>query len=616
MANGTFSGVTSNSYVQVRITWESTSDVLSNTSHVTATLQLYKNSTYASRTYGTGSWKLAIGDSSVTKKVTVSLYADAGWVTVLKHSADIPHQSDGTKSIAISASGGISGTTLSSITCNRTVALDNIARVSRVIFESERTFAGAPLAFTIESADASFTHTARFSLGEFEEVLPLADAAGGSFTPPLDWCSAIPAAQSANATCTIETYSGDTLIGTSQSTFTLEVPSDVIPHLTSVRCDVVGGAFDLFLQNKSRCNFVFVDAQGIYGSTVSAYVVTGLATSTQNTITSGVLSSSGVLSFDCYIIDSRGRKSETVSCTIEVQPYQTPTLYASVYRCDADGNPDSDGTFLLVQADYEISPLSGNNSALCTVTYRVTGADQSSSPYELQDSVPSVIGGNVDVAASYEVQFSVTDALGAQASYAAHISPGFRLMNANGTSNGIAFGRMSTKSALQCALDAEFEKALQVNGDTTLSGKLQVEGDMTILGALHITQDAIRSLALCFMPVGYIYTSRNETDPGVLFGGTWQRIEDVFLLASGSKYPANSTGGEAEHVLTAEEMPAHKHKYYGAYTNLTAGSTAMPEIYRNTKGSTHSLDTGSAGGGAAHNNMPPYLALYMWERTA
>ena len=134
-------------------------------------------------------------------------------------------------------------------------------------------------------------------------------------------------------------------------------------------------------------------------------------------------------------------------------------------------------------------------------------------------------------------------------------------------------------------------------------------------------------------PVGSLYLSALDTDPGVLFGGTWERIRDRFLLAAGTAYGAGTTGGEAVHTLAESELPTHAHDpanqagYYGFITNsqkaFTVGDMGVQsgsgryypyapaafDISRNTK-------TGSVGGGKAHNNMPPYLAVYVWQRTA
>lgn len=79
-------------------------------------------------------------------------------------------------------------------------------------------------------------------------------------------------------------------------------------------------------------------------------------------------------------------------------------------------------------------------------------------------------------------------------------------------------------------------------------------------------------------PIGAIYMSINSTDPGTLFGGTWERIKDTFLLSAGDTYSAGATGGEATHTLTVDEMPSHTHsikKYLSVGGN--EGSTGLTE---------------------------------------
>lgn len=134
-------------------------------------------------------------------------------------------------------------------------------------------------------------------------------------------------------------------------------------------------------------------------------------------------------------------------------------------------------------------------------------------------------------------------------------------------------------------------------------------------------------------PIGSIYMNVNSTNPGTLFGGTWEQIQGKFLLGMSSSYPAGSQGGEASHTLTTDEMPSHGHNpaneagYYGFITNSKkafsigdmgsqSGSgryypyaSAAFDISRNTL-------TGTTGGGKSHNNMPPYLSVYIWKRTA
>lgn len=131
-------------------------------------------------------------------------------------------------------------------------------------------------------------------------------------------------------------------------------------------------------------------------------------------------------------------------------------------------------------------------------------------------------------------------------------------------------------------------------------------------------------------PVGAIYLSTLATDPGTLFGfGTWQRIQDRFLLAAGSTYAAGATGGEATHTLTVDEMPSHNHiteystdggKTYATTTMGKDGSSIGNHYFGGSTSVTafasFIVRVGYSGGSAAHNNMPPYLAVYVWQRTA
>jgi hypothetical protein len=123
-------------------------------------------------------------------------------------------------------------------------------------------------------------------------------------------------------------------------------------------------------------------------------------------------------------------------------------------------------------------------------------------------------------------------------------------------------------------------------------------------------------------PIGSIYISTNATSPATLFGGNWDEIHGAFLFANSALHKAGEIGGEEEHVLKEKEIPIH---YHDEYVGNDGGDGSVPEGYygftsiaytsKNTywaKGS----KTSEAGGGQAHNNMPPYLSVYMWQRVS
>jgi hypothetical protein len=131
-------------------------------------------------------------------------------------------------------------------------------------------------------------------------------------------------------------------------------------------------------------------------------------------------------------------------------------------------------------------------------------------------------------------------------------------------------------------------------------------------------------------PVGSIYMSVNEINPSLFIGGTWEQIKDRFLLGAGDTYANESTGGSATVTLTSAQsgVPAHSHKYQDYNTTYTLKTT------NRKPGTSTAVAYGTsltAGGGAtertssnntatnasqSHENMPPYLAVYMWKRIA
>lgn len=123
----------------------------------------------------------------------------------------------------------------------------------------------------------------------------------------------------------------------------------------------------------------------------------------------------------------------------------------------------------------------------------------------------------------------------------------------------------------------------------------------------------VNAAKLAAWPVGSIYMSMQATSPATLFGGTWVQMENRFLLGAGSGYVAGATGGEAEHTLTGNEMPSHYHLL--AMNQAGESEYWGPMCSAMQDGDMVNM-TKPAGGDQPHNNMPPYIAVYMWRRTA
>ena len=167
-------------------------------------------------------------------------------------------------------------------------------------------------------------------------------------------------------------------------------------------------------------------------------------------------------------------------------------------------------------------------------------------------------------------------------------------------------------------LSANQGKVLKSSIDTLESNLTNAIADVRTDTENFIYNDLINII----YPIGSIYMSVNNVSPASFLGGTWEQIKDRFLLSAGSSYSAGSTGGAATHKLTTNEMPNHKHQIMA---DSEPASTASNAAYVLTDHkSVSSIGTSyrdlnyfnSAGGSQAHNNMPPYLTVYMWKRVS
>ena len=168
--------------------------------------------------------------------------------------------------------------------------------------------------------------------------------------------------------------------------------------------------------------------------------------------------------------------------------------------------------------------------------------------------------------------------------------------------------------AMQDAAARAEAAAATFETDTTLSS----EGKAADAAATGAALDGKASLLQVY-PVGAIYISTVSASPASLFGGTWEQLKDRFLLGAGGSYAAGAMGGAAS--IT------HRHEASGG---ISAGYA-----YFDIKNGTKNVTVSSGQGGAvslnnasittavrsytseeSFNNMPPYLAVYMWKRVA
>ena len=274
-----------------------------------------------------------------------------------------------------------------------------------------------------------------------------------------------------------------------------------------------------------------------------------------------------------------------------------------------------------------------NQDAVCHVV-RITPVSGGSA-YAISSDVSCALKGttpagttinNAGTKSDYYVDFKITQAMTATAgnylcelqmtgsNNSRKVVPAFILCVKKDTVDDSAVAASDEYTALSAALsniaDVTAYDTRITNLETDMTTKaetsdLATKADVTSLNAYWQT----------IYPVGAIYMSVSSTSPATLFGGTWSALTDRFLIGAGSAYTAKTTGGETTHTLTVAEMPSHRHGasegQFHAYTGTNGADTVSGGT--NFKSIQY---TAYVGDGGAHNNMPPYLAVYMWKRIA
>lgn len=531
-------------------------------------------------------------------------YTAKGWYDLGTKTITVDHDAKGEATVTLSAewhSGFTSQWTPASLSVSGKVTLPTIPRASSLAVPSITL--GSPATLTVTKADSSYTHRITYAWGTHSGVVSAETGATSiTWTPPLELASDIPNAASGVGTLTITTYSGDTALGSQSYSFAASVPASAAPAASVALSDAAGYAdtYGTYVQTKSRLKAV-TTASGKYGAMVKGYTlaISGL-TATGATATTGVLPESGTVAYAVTVTDSRGL-STVLRGTITVLPYAAPGVRSiSAARCDADGTDNPAGDHAKVSFVGAVAPLADQNTAAYVIRYRAQGADTWSSqavPDAAGQYTPSaygVIPAAVDTV--YEVCIAVTDALGSTASLIVVLPSAQVLFRTAPAVDGLSIGQYLTEAAT--LIVGGLIKHLKLPGPAAV-----LFGGKSLLDYLH--------------PVGSIYQSTDSTPPADLFGGTWEQIKDVFLLAAGDSHAAGSTGGEETHTLTKAELPDHNHTFKYTGQSVTTGVNAV-RLYQAASNQYNEYSGGQSSdcGGQAHNNMPPYLAVYTWRRTA
>lgn len=564
---------------------------------------------------GSTAVKMEYTNTASTGIMMLKTYNTVGGA-VNKYSVTVDHQADGSGPISVYTNLGIyinsSGGEAGRINQTDVLELPRIPRVSTLTAAGVEL--GQEMTITITRAAEGFVDTVTWSCGSQSGTIAEQTALTQlQWTPPLELAAQAPEATQAAVVLTVTSFLNGTQVGSKDTTVQCAIPESIVPTLSVTVEDRIGylAKFGGYVQNQSQARVV-TQAAGVYGSAIKSISAKCGALSASGADVSFALGQSGSVPITVTVTDSRGR-SASFDTSITVLPYRLPQVtIREAYRCDETGQQQPDGQWLKVVFDGSVTALAGNGATyrgICTVHNGDTTRTVLLSDYTGQQTVNQgsfLLTAGVDTA--YDCRVSVQDDFHTVTSVDMLVSVAFALMDFCRDTRAVGIG-------------------MRAKNPGKLSIGLNTDMDEHSIGNLADPQEAQDAATKAYVdrnagtpyPVGAIYMSVFDTSPADLFGGTWERLKDRFLLAAGDTYEALTMGGEAEHTLTVNEMPQHNHDFQASYSDIATGSEANGKILAGGDENSwlwNFARTNDSGLGAAHNNMPPYLAVYMWVRTA
>ena len=540
-------------------------------------------------------------------------------VGVKSGAVTISHDADGSKTISVSASfSGSNSGYYAPITgsCSGSLTLTTIPRASSISIDSPSIECGNTININGSSASKNFTHKIYATWnGKTSELVTIASGTttpSFSYTIPTSWEKDLPNSTSGIATFTLETFSGSNSVGSKSVNATIKVRSGVVPSIgTNSICTGIGQ----YVQSQSRLKFS-IATSGSQGSTVTS-VSTEFEGQTYNnsSFTTGTVQGSGSISYTTTIYDSRGRSSQ-VSGKITVSAYSSPRLTnVTAKRANSSYVVDeASGTYALLHFKVGFTSLSNKNVTSFYIQYRASGTSSWTkinswdNNYTLEQDYKA---GNLftSTTSTYEIAFGVKDSFMSDYSWkVVTVTPAYTLIN---------FGK-DGRSLTFFGQDANQKDTLTVLGD--------------IVAPMFLNK---------IFPVGAVYITYDNNNPGNFLGGTWERFgQGRTLVGEGTgndgstsmSFTSSGTGGEYKHQLNYYEMPNHVHVEYAMVEGYPEWNTFTPSAYsmlfgwqrgdyRGDVTTYHAartpLNTATSdeGGSQSHNNIQPYIVVYFWRRT-
>jgi hypothetical protein len=568
-------------------------DIANNRTYVSISYQRTRDSGYNNYGYANPS-QISIDGSQVANATPYSAHNQYATQTLCTWEGWIYHNNEGQKSINVSASFSSTSSNLSGGNVSGIVDLPTIPRASSI--NASSVDIGSNTTISINRASNSFTHTITYSFGSLSGTIATKTSNTSiSWQVPTSFYEQIPNAKSGTCTLTCKTFNGDKEIGTSTTTFKATANEELCRPDLNVAVEDINDV-TIALTGESSKLVRYRSTARISTSSTAKKNAT-ISKTTINGVEGGIRTITNVETneFEVIVTDSRGY-SKKVIITVPIVNY-IPLSASSTFKRVSN---TSDKVNLSYSGNYFDDSFGAvENLIALQYKYRLKGSDKWINGEALYPTIEN----------------------------------------------------NKFNDSLELTEDFDYRKNWEFSLfylDSLTSGNTGINNVLKGNGELEIYPTAIKifgaNLFDLIYPVGSIYISTTSTNPNSLFGvGTWEAFATgrtlIGIDANQTEFNTiEKTGGEKNHTLSISEMPSHNHSARlnnngGHVHNMKFGSGAnsgdgsIIPIASNYYG----MDNGSMtdgshdhggitvdnnGGGTAHNNMPPYITVYMWKRVS
>lgn len=403
---------TSNQYIKYTIEIiQNSQNVAGNTSNVTVKVRFYRTNT-GYETYGSGTVYCKINGTTYSASVTSSQKITSSGIELFSKTLNITHDTDGTKTLTCSAWIDHSRVTSSEQSYSQT--LTTIPRKSTLSVANGTL--GTAQNLTVTRQSTAFTHTITYTCGTASgTICTKSTATSISFTPPLSLASQNTTGTSVSITYKIETFNGNTSVGSNTYAKSCAIPASVKPSVSVAISEATKLNWGVYVQSVSKLAIKITPSIS-YDSAIASYKTTvDGKTYTASNFTTEVLKGKGTLEIAVTITDKRGRTA-TYNGTLNVLEYTPPSITnLSVIRCNSDGTSNNQGAYAKVTFDYKFTSLSGRNELETSTNYKLKSAS-SYTTLASDAHASDTVGTETHIFAaattsSYDVEIVATDAI-------------------------------------------------------------------------------------------------------------------------------------------------------------------------------------------------------------